>query len=56
MVQEVKKTKRKNAQKHTSGSQKEQTLVKEEGGGTQKENTFQKEESKVEKSNKPIES
>lgn len=56
MVQEVKKTKRKNAQKSTSGSQKEQILVKEEGGSTQKENASQKVESKVDKSSKLVES
>lgn len=57
MVQEVKKMKRKNAQKNISTSQKEQTVVKEDrGGGTQKENANQKEDSNVEKLHKPIES
>lgn len=55
MVQEVRKTKRKNAQKNTSASQKEQTLAKEEGkGGTQKENVNQKEDNNVEKSHKAV--
>ncbi|EFN82412.1 2-oxoglutarate and iron-dependent oxygenase domain-containing protein 3 [Harpegnathos saltator] len=47
MVQEVKKMKRKNAQKNAS--QKEQALGKEEAGGTPKKNTKQKEENKIQR-------